>query len=243
MNFGEFFNTANGWQLRAYERRLRSVTWALPSLNEPLVFIVRANPKPLGFFTSHNRQGAMVAANPDRPERTDLLEMQRRVLWIPEPEFEVLSRQTANVGGQPTESLTETSFRRGNHPVPPQAGRGFPPVTDRGGLAAFHCERPPRSGGPTHPRAARADAARAGKSPFSATLQWPVRFPGCSSRIYYCFKRAAVSSRFNARFSKGPRRRKTKGIICGCSLVTFWHPPGLIATRGLIGRRNCEGCG
>ena len=99
MNFGEFFNTANGWQLRSYERRLRSVTWALPSLNEPLVFIVRANPKPLGFFTSHNRQGVMVAANPDRPESTDLLEMQRRVLWIPEPELEVLSRQTANVGG------------------------------------------------------------------------------------------------------------------------------------------------
>src|SRR5258706_10395361 len=110
MNFGEFFNTANGWQLRAYERRLRSVPWALPSLNEPLVFIVRANPKPLGFFTSHNRQGAMVTANPDRPKRTDLLEMQRWVAGIVEPKFEVFSRQTANVGGNPLNRLRKLLF-------------------------------------------------------------------------------------------------------------------------------------
>src|SRR6266568_606496 len=55
----------------------------------------------------------------------------RGVLWIPEPEFEVLPRQTTNLRGQHPEPLTETSFRRGNHPVALPSARDFPPAIGR----------------------------------------------------------------------------------------------------------------
>ena len=192
MNFGEFFKAATGSESHG-------AALALSLLNQPLVFVVCTNPKPLCFSPRYDCESAVVAPYSSGPKGADLLKVERWVLRIPKPEFEVLSREITNLGRQRLEPVTETSFRRGNHPVALLAGRDFPAPTGRGEPVVCRCERLPRSGGPTRRHGARADDEPTRKNPFEAVLRSPARSLGCSSRLYFSFALATFSSRFTLR--------------------------------------------
>ena len=171
--------------------------WSRPQTTSPLdqsfILIMRTDPKPFCPATFHNGESAMVVADARRPEVSNLLEVQRGMTRVAQPQFEVLSGEPPDLWWQSEEPATKASRCRGNHRAARLADLCFRLRGADKPRGAFRFGRLPRSGDPIHGHGARANAARVRRTLCAAVSQSPARFPESASRIQFCFNGAALA--------------------------------------------------
>ena len=150
-------------------------------LDQPVILIVRPDPKPLHLLAAQESQCAVVTAHSCRPEISYSLEMKRGMARVLLPEFKILSCQPTNFRRQLQETPTKTWGRRGLHraalsadrlPLPSGAYKA-PPIS--------RFPRLPRFADPTPQHPARSSDATNRETPMAGVLQWLLRSrPACS---------------------------------------------------------------
>lgn len=205
VTFREVFEKATGeclhtptsvvWHAQGGRSRGRKVLHVNTSaVNQPLILVVRSDPKPLDHISLYHGQRTKIAAHACGPKVSDSLEMKRRMARVTQPQFEILSGQLANLRRNVPKALTKAWGRRGLHQVGPLADRPRPPLDGCKALRVFRCARALRFAGPTPRNRACSIGATTRETPLAGASQWPLRFPRACSRGEGSFNGAALAS-------------------------------------------------
>jgi hypothetical protein len=157
-------------QTRDFECMIGVLRFRLTHSDLPLVFLVKADPKPFRSAAFYDGKGSIIICDTRRPEFSNFFKVKRRMLRILKPQPESLPCKTLNFWREPHEPPTKASCRRGTHQAAPPARRDPLSGGARKICAACRPAHPARFDGPIRRHGARADIERVRKTARAAAL-------------------------------------------------------------------------
>ena len=221
-------------QFEQLEGIMSALRFKLTHSDLPLVFIVRADPKPFRGAAFYDGKGSIIICDARRPEFSDLFKVKRGMLRVLKPQPEGLPCETLNFWREPEEPTTKASCCRGTHQAAPPVRPGPLFRGARKTCEASRSVHPARSGCPIRRHGARAGVERVRKTVRAAILRFPSLFPATSSRIQSIINQARPSSTsFNgaapvragksAKATHEPGGKSTSLKSCCKYIIFYWR--------------------
>lgn len=209
------------------------------STDQSIILGMRPDPKPLKPIIHGNSERPVMIPNPRRPISSDLLEVNRRMSRVPQPQSEVLLCEPSNLRRQLGECLTKTWGRRGLHQAKPSIPVGPRWSNEHTTRPAAHFRHPLRSADPSPQSPARSGASTTRENLPEEASRWRLRFRQAYSRNNHTTRSAAESSGRQERANKGaaPKGTRKGEIVTGdyhTAPAYFNHPQYPIRTLSAI---------